>query len=356
MQPPEEQTSRRGILGAIVLFALGFLLMASLLHLSLHDPLHLHADARSEKLLMLDHLHGTVFSAVFGSSHVNNGFDPRAFDQSLAGSPAQTHTVNLAISGGSQSEQRVMALEFLKNLQAPPRGDACLVMLELNAGANFQNAHLVHPRSINIYDWRTTRFISNLTSPRMSLYQRVGRTGFALVASLLHYTNIGMLSNKIFSPPIDPAIMEMETADDRRGVESESQAPSASANLRHDIAEQAGHFSVEQEDLYPGNSELIAELAAASPVPNVSFVYFVYPKLDDLTAAPDYPDHITVSGHTVPIINLARPDRFPFLYKAELWHDPAHMDTEGAPLVTQLFADQLKAWYAAHGAPPQCGG
>lgn len=357
MPPSEDQTNKRGIVSAIVLFAAGFLVAASLLHLVIRNPLYLHADMRSEKLVMLEQLRGAVDSAAFGSSHIHNGFDPRVFDRSMADSSVPLHTVNLAISGGSQSEQRSMALEFVRKLQPPAANHACLVMLELNAGANFTNDHLVHPRSINVYDWQTVRFISRLTSARMSLSQRFGRVGFALAAGLLHYTNIGMLSNGIFVPSVEPEALTVETDDDRRGLHSESPIASAQANLRREVAERTGRPSIDPAELYPGNAELIDELADTSPAHHLSFVYFVYPKLGDLSAEPKYPDHlVTPEGRTVPILNFARPDRYPFLYNPTLWHDDAHLDGAGATVISRLFADQLKTWYATNGAPSACGG
>lgn len=353
---PEPRPRASAIAGAVALAALGFAAVASILHLGIRDPLHLHADARSEKLLMLDRMQGTVYSAVFGSSHIHNGFDPRVFDRDTAGSPAETHTVNLAIEGGSQAEQRVMALEFLRHLTPPPRQDACLVMLELNAGANFQSMHLVHPRAINVYDWQTARFVSHLTDAQMSWKQRAGRTGFALAAMGLHYLNVGMLSNRIFSPPIDPATYDEQTANDQRGQKLEFPNDKDQRFIRNELAHEPAHPATEEGELTPGASELIQQLAAASPEPGLSFVYFVYPKIDDLASTPRYPDHLTVGTREVPIVNLARPDLYPQLYRPELWHDPAHLDETGARLATALFAEQLKSWYAAHGAPPRCAG
>ena len=59
----------------------------------------------------------------------------------MAGTPLQTRSLNLAIRGGSQSEQRATAMPFLQHLQEPTMLGrnlavrACMVMLELNAHA-----------------------------------------------------------------------------------------------------------------------------------------------------------------------------------------------------------------------------
>ncbi len=357
MQASGNQTRWREILKAILLFTLGFLVVAFLLHALIRHPLYLHADMRSEKLAMFEQLKGEASSAAFGSSHVHNGFDPRAFDRVLAGSPAQTRSLNLAVMGGSQSEQRSMALEFVRNLEAPPQKAACLVMLELSAGANLQTWHLVHPRSINIYDWPTVRFIYHLSNSDMSLTQHTGRTSFALIAAALHYANVGMLSNRIFAPPLDAAMMKHDMGEDRRGLDGLAYHPEADAYHTELIARERVRFALKRPELYPGNDDLIDELAAAASVRNVSFVYFVYPKLSDVSGAYMYPDEIvTPGGRTVPIINLARPDKFPSLYQPRFWFDEAHLDEQGAAQTSEVFAQQLKAWYAAHGAPPACGG
>ena len=354
MQQSERPALGRAIVGSAGLFCLGFVAVALLLHLTLRNPLYLHADVRSEKLLLLERLQGTVYSAVFGSSHLHNGFDPRTFDAALAGSPAQTHTVNLAIEGGSQAEQRTMAAEFLHHLVAPTHPDACMVMLELTAGANFASDHLVHPRSINIYDWRTARFVAELTDTHMSLTERAGRIGFAVAAAGLHYMNVGMLSNHIFAPPMDQKALSYESEDDRRGLKVEPYNASFEPRLYHEVQGEPAHPALTPGELTDGNTALIEQLQQESPVKNLQFLYVVYPKISDMAQEDTFPDHLEAGGETVPIIDLARPDRFPQLYNPELWHDDAHFNGHGAAVVSQVLGEQVKAWYAAHGGPPRC--
>ena len=50
---------------------------------------------------------------------MHNGFDPRIFDAAMRGTAEQTRSLNLGIAGGSQSEQRATALEFVRHLQPP---------------------------------------------------------------------------------------------------------------------------------------------------------------------------------------------------------------------------------------------
>lgn len=363
MPVTEGPPGKARIVPSVGLAILAFLGMATLIHAAIRDPLYLHADVRSEKLVMLKQWHGKTFSAVFGSSHVHNGFDPSTFDATLIGTPAATRSANLAIEGGSQSEQFVMAQQFLKQLQTPAQVGApsqpCIVMLEMLAGANFTNDHLVHPRAINIYDWPTTRMVTRFADPSMGAVQRSGRIGYALAAMALHYANVGMLSNQIFAPPLSDAILKDQTEDDRRGQAVLTSQASYTASLEKIIRDSPRQSTISPGIPRVGNTVLVQQLAAASAVNNLSFVYIIMPGLGDLTAGADYPDHLTVSVPwgtiDVPIINLARADLYPEFYKPELWHDEAHFDGAGAQIASRVLAEQLKKWYAVHGGPTPCG-
>jgi hypothetical protein len=348
--------SRDRVSSAIGLFVLGFFIAAGLLHVSIGDPLTLHADARSEKLVLLNRSRGSATSAVFGASFVEDGLDPRVFDREFDSSAVQTRTLNLAIEGGNQGEQRALALNFVKNLKTPPAPQPCLVVLDLDAMANMAVEHLLHPRTINIYDWPTAHFIAHLTVPQMSLSQRARRAGLAYLSMAIFYANTGMLSSRIFSPPIDAAELEMVTGEDRRGFHSLALVGTAHdfTDLHAQIAARPKQPAIAPGELLPGNVELLSQLVAAAPQARLSLVYLAMPRMSDLVSAPDYPDHLSIDGQIVPIINLARPDRFPDLYNADYWHDDEHLNGRGAEMVTVVFADQLKAWYQAHGGMEAC--
>jgi hypothetical protein len=357
------ETSRTGgreIAAAVGMFALGFVVIAGLIHAGIRDAFHLHADFRSEKLLLLDRWSGKAFTASFGSSHMHEGFDPRSFDRIMAGGPDETKTVNLAIAGGSQTEQRLTALEFLKHLQAPPADDgtsgpkACMVILELAAGANFGSEFLVHPRTINIYNWDTTRFVMRLAPPQMPRSQRAGRVGFALLAMGMNSINMGMLSSMIFPAPLDTVRMDAETRDDRRGLLSLENHASDQQRLKKFVDDSPKQPTMVQGMILAGNRELVDELEAASPVRNLEVVYTVLPKLSDLSEETQYPDLIETQHGPTPILNLARPDLYPQFYQPKMWVDEAHLNAQGADLVTKQLAENLKTWNAAHGEPGRC--
>jgi hypothetical protein len=348
---------QRPIAKALGMGALGFALVAGVVHLGVRDAIHLHADIRSEKLAILEGWSGRAYSAGFGSSHMHNGFDPRTFDAAMAGTPEETRTLNRAVAGGSQSEQRAMALEFMHQLKTPTGTEAraCWVILELGAGANFTNDHLVHPRAINLYDWPTMRFVLGLASADMGWWQRVGRAGYALAAMGLHYLNVGMLSNRIFPAPLDAEMLREETVEDRRGLLVMPRQTPSLASIAAQIAAAPRQANVVKGALAPGNAELVEELSAASSVPHLQFAYVVMPKIGDLWEQVEYPAFVETTQGRVPIVNLARPQRYPQIYDPQLWYDDAHVNERGAQLVTRLLAEELKQWYAAHGLVAGCG-
>lgn len=340
---------------SILLFVLGFVLLASAIHLFLSDPIRLHADLRSEKLNILDGWKGGVYAAAFGSSHVNSGFDPRAFDDELTAMQRRTPSVNLGVAGGSQSEQRALAIEFLRHFStgSTPEQQPCFLFLELNAGANFTADHLVHPRAINIYDWATTKFVLSLSDGSVSSMQRVGRGGYALIAMGLHYTNVGMLSSYILSPPINQQLLQDETENGRRGL----QALVGELNYlpQPAIPSDAKTPVPVPKALTPGNYELLYELAAASNDPKLHLTYIVFPFYTDQDHFPLYPDSIQTPHGVEPILSI-RPDIHPELFQPKYWHDDAHVNEEGAALASRLLAEQLQSWYIQHHRTTNCGG
>ena len=344
------------LIGAIAVFVLAFVAAAALLHQSVRRPLLLHADMRSEKLVLLDRYRGQVNAAAFGSSHVHNGFDPRAFDAVLSGTPYRTRTLNLAVEGGSQTEQRVLALQFVRDLTpatesiGPP-----VVLLELNAGANFTNDHLVHPRAINIYDWDTVRFAWQTVVPGMDRKQFFGRRAYALMAWGLHLANFGMLSSRIFSAPLDEKQLTDETRSDRRGFLTPDEVPGAARNVAAEIASMPPISAAEPESLVPANRILAEELQHASAVPGLRVAYFVTPLIADLHQHGVYPPCIQTSSGPVPILELDRPKELAALYHDPSdWTDDAHLSARGAEQVSRLLAQEWLQWNEQGAASARC--
>jgi len=336
----------------------GFVFCASAIHGALGDPFRLYAALRTEQLVVMDRLRGSSFSAAFGSSHVHNAFDPATFDREIQGTPLQTYSENLAIPGGSQVEQRATALEFLAGLHAPhaaangPR--SCMVLLELSAGANMGTMFMVHPRTINMYDWRGVRLVSRLTDRQLGERRNLGRLGFAVAASAMYYMNVGMLSNRVFRPGMNYETLNAELANDSRGADLMPSDNRYMPFLKDIIDSAPKTPKPVPTDLLPGNYDLVNELRSTTPVHPLQFVYLEMPNLENLISYPVYPDQLQSAGGPVPIVNLARPDLHPELYQLQYWHDGAHLNRQGAELATAMVANDLKSWYAAHGWPSAC--
>ena len=171
-----------------------------------------------------------------------------------------------------------------------------------------------------------------------------------------------MLSNKIFAPPLDQAMLADELAQDRRGQKIEPPQPN-DVVLTAKLAAYPKSSTPIAELLTPGSTILPQEIEAASPVKNLAFVYFVYPKLTDVSGPLDYPDHLNLpgsgqAGRDIPIIDLARPDLFPQLYQPTLLARRAPTSPEPAlPEIASIIArpSSLKALVLPHhGGPTPC--
>lgn len=333
-------------------FAVGFWIVAVAINLSLPPAFLRHVTERGQKLSLIDDWRGRATSAAFGTSRVHNGFSPAAFDAEFADAPYALTSLNLGLFGGSQTEQRALAREFLARLKPPSmRPSVCLVMLELNAGLNFQLVNLLHPRSIDVYDLNTIRFVASFSDHTVSRLRQIGRLGFAVTSGILHLVNIGALSSRLFDPIVQPD----PVADDQRGL----LPVLADVNDARGVADafrqrSAGPMSVEIP-LLPGNQSLLIDLASASLVPNVQFIYFVLPSLDALTKIPIYPPSLEGPEGPVPIINLERPDRYPELFKPEAWGNPGHLSALGAVLASRILARRVREWLSSQPSLPRCG-
>jgi hypothetical protein len=338
---------RKTVLLSVVSFAVGFCLIAALLGGLVRDPMTLHADMRSEKLALLERWRGRADAAVFGSSHVHNGFDPRAFDAVLASTPLAAETLNLGIEGGAQTEQHEMALRFVRELPLHTAPSAHpLVMLELNAGANLTNDHLVHPRSINLYDWSTTRFAWTLVAPGMSRSQIWGRRVYALAAWMLHLSNFGMISSEVFAAPLDREQLSEETANDRRGLLVPVRPASRQGEMARSIQKYStGSPTMERGEMVPAYRQMAEDLSRNAAQPGLHVAYIVTPRLNDLSRRTVWPPCIATSFGPVPILALNRPDVYPELYRDPgNWTDEAHLTERGAQILGKHAAEQWLTW------------
>jgi len=354
--PPTHPTAPPGksaIAGAVLLFLAGFAVMAAFMHLLAGNTLDLYAVDRSEKLEILRRNGYPYNSAMFGSSHVHQGFDPRVFDATLAGSRSATYSFNLGIDGGSVIEERVMALGFLDRLKPTSASQPCFVMLEANAPKAFAAMYTSHPRQINILDWESFRVALQLpptaTFGRTKHYRLTTFSG-----AFYHAIAMGMLSDRIFRPPFKEESIQAETVDDRRGV--------------HHFTEKYGQDDVERAlsrqhfpptavatQLPKGNATIMEDLQNSPNGKRVQLVWVVMPLMRDLEQYDVYFPTEPTSFGEVPVLDMARPDLYPQLYDRSLWEDGAHMNEQGSILFSRLLAQQLLSWAQAHPVH-RCGG
>jgi hypothetical protein len=330
---------------AVSLALLAFCVVCGLIGLLLPDRMALYAARRSEKLQLAEHWASLATVAVFGSSHMDNGFDPRAFDAVLAKSNWHARTINLAVSGGGAIEQAAMAGEFAKLATRTRRDGPVLMLLELNLGPNFAPKYLAHPRAINLYDRSSLALATSFADPSLGMARAVGRMAFAAAAASMHYMNIGMLSAAILKPPLDAAMIEIQTGQDRRG--HTPLLSSGGLEEWADLAQQKREAHAEPGEITRGQCETWRRLASAPYGRDLEFAYVVTPTLPDLIAYKDFPRTIRCDGVEIPIINVAVPALHPELYDPAIWNELAHLSESGASVFTQLVAAEVVQKFGA---------
>jgi hypothetical protein len=348
-------TGKGTIARAVLLFLLGFVLSAAILHVLIGSPFNLYAVERSEKLEILRRSNYAYSTAIFGSSHVQQGFDPRAFDAVLAGTPLAVRSFNLGIDGGAQIEQRLMALDFLDHLKPPATNQPCFVMLEATADPTFATYFSSNPRQINILDWRSMRLILEFPPDGYKRPNQIHRRLISFSVAFNHLINMGMLSNRIFRPPYNEAVMLAETENDQRGMHHVPTNIYEQEDLARAFSRRASVPVAVPAQLFQGNADIVQDLHNAPNGDRVQLIWVVMPLLGDLVRYKVYPASEPTSFGEVPILDLGRPDLYPQLYDRSLWLDSQHMNAQGSQLFSRLLAQQLLAW--AHDHPVHgCGG
>jgi hypothetical protein len=311
------------------------------------DPFELYAPYRSEKLHIMAADRESC-SAAFGSSHVHNGFDPRAFDREVSAPGAPVHSLNLAIEGGSQGEQFLMAQRFLATRQPTSTAARCLVILEANAGANFPENVLVHPRSINTYDAKVAAISADFASPELGFAKSLGRLAATGIGTSLHYLSTGMLASRLFPHELDADLLRRQTKFDRRGLLSETTTDGRQADIMKLVRDKPPSPAHTKGLLTKGQSTLVGSLREGAHLPKIEFVLLVTPKLSDLSVTADYPACVRIGEQAVRVIDPAQPEKHPDLYLPQYWYDDAHLNEPGAAVFSALIADELREPLAAN--------
>lgn len=337
-----QNSTRNNLIAGLIFFA-ALVGGAATIRTLIDDPIKLYAEYRSEKLKILTQHSEDTNLATFGSSHIHLGFDPRAFDKSLGDS--RIRSLNLAVQGGSHVEQKEMALAFL-NANRKIANKRCILLLELNAGVNFQNYVIAHPRAINAYSADNIKLVMAFADKSIDVTRRLGRIGYALVAGFMHYSNVGMLSSKIFTPALNLKELKEQTIGDRRGLASPPLNPKETVEVVSFLTQTRRSAKRNKAATSAGLAHLVQEIEAAPKTCAPEVFYVVSPKLSDLEQPVAYPESILVGKRPVPILNLADPARYPEIYRPKMWRDVAHLSEEGAGLTSKVLADAMKPYLA----------
>jgi hypothetical protein len=193
------------------------------------------------------------------------------------------------------------------------------------------------------------RFVYDFSDDSIGLKERLGRAAFASLAGLAHFTNTGMVSNAVFQSANTTPVPGV--AGDGRAAAGLPQSEEERRLVAQTIDTAAAQPVIRPTPFVPGNYRLVADLVPKARDQGVSLAYVVTPRLQDLATAPDYPATIHLpNGVSVPVFNLARPDRYPELYRSEYWRNPGHLSAAGAVVFSRLFAREVRAWMDRGGA------
>lgn len=334
------------VFASVMACLLGFLVSAAIIHLFLcrgDNLTRFYAPLRSEKLAMLARDPRLFNLAAFGSSHMHDGFDPRAFENGFFGGSNADQCFNLAVEAGCQTEQREMALEYLKYVKNRG-GDHAILILELSANLNFTSEYLTSPRVINIYDWSNLKFALKFSDQNIGLLRVLGRAQFALRAAGLHYLNLGMLSNLVFHPGLDESMISLQTSLDRRGLDPLTNPQDS--GIAQKISQRSGKLYTTNGEILPGDYNLLRDIYSSSELKHIQFVYVVLPLLQNMVKGeiPQYPAEIDGPNGKVPIINLY--DSCSPLMRPDYWHDYAHVNESGAGELSWILGEKLRELYS----------
>lgn len=328
----------------LTLFAASFLGMVAIIHFaftSVVAPLDLYAENRSEKLTELADNHEKYSVAAVGSSRIHSAFDPRVFDETFnAEQSTKVRSVNLAVAGGSQTEQYAMARHFIEHAAQEGLPEVTII-LELSAGLNLQNQHLMHPRAINLYDQAVTRFGLEFSNPDLGLKRYAGRVGYVAAAGALHRLNVGFLSSAVFQhSPVKDEIQQ-QFAKDRRGfIQNDSTEFKKAIDAR--FAKSPSSPTVANFPMQPGYNNLVTELSHFASVNGVkaNFVYVFAATLSNLEHREDIPASIDTEIGPIPVVDFSDMKE---LADPKYWNDPGHLSYAGAIVFSRLLAERAAA-------------
>ena len=323
-------------------------LTTKLIRFYLPDPFTLYAPSRSEKLEIINRFTESTNVAAFGSSHIETAFDPRVFDNQAHKNGLPLKSINLAIGGGNHPEQVLMAKKFMeKKSTRSEKKSSQLIILEITNGVTFPPINRYTSRAINVYDFETTKLSFKLKKLTGSdLEKSVGQKLVALNSFILNSLNTGMLSSYIFiNKKFDPEKLYENLKDDKRGYHVSN----------HKIGDDEAKVikRINTEKFRNINHEKIIEiLLKEKNSSNYSFLFVAAPLLENKydKECVKYPEKINIQKNEVPIFNFSCKEENPELFESNNWSDPAHLNSNGAQILSTLLANKVTKWLKNKGA------
>ena len=326
--------------------ALNFIFFISvttgLIRLYLPDPSTLYASWRSEKLELINRLAESSNVATFGSSHIEGSFDPRVFDSEARQEGIPLKSVNLAIGGGNQIEQILIAKKYIeKKSITPSKKSSQLIFLEITDGTIFSPWNRYTSRAINLYDLEKTKLSLNLNHiDDVDLKKSIIKTIVILNSFILNSLNIGMLSSYIFiNKKFDPELVYKNLEEDKRGyhVFNNKIDPNSLKKMVRIGTEKFASLNVEN---------IIEFLLKEKNSSEFNFGFIAAPFLENKndTECIKYPKKITVQNREIPIFNFTCFKKNPDLFSLENWSDTSHLNHLGAKKLSSLLAKEVTKW------------
>ncbi len=325
------------------IFLVVFFVTTKFIRFYLPDPLTLYSELRSEKIEMINRLADSSNVAIFGNSHINSGFDPRAFDNEAKKNGFNLKSLNLGLPGGSHTEVFHLAKKFMSRKTKALDSEAPqLIILEITNGVNFPPGNQYTTRSVNIYDYETTRLAFSLKNFNTNdIEKSIGQKAIALSGFILNSLNTGMLSNYIFlNKNFDPNKLSEMLENDKRGYGESLRK--ATASEIYTLLNDKAFLGDPRKFLFINNEKIIEALLQEKNSKNFKFSFIAAPKLDKKCI--DYPEALTVHGHVVPIFNFTCLKKNPELFEIQNWSDPGHLNYYGAQKMSSLLAKKVTQW------------
>ena len=345
------------LLGVVFLNALVFWVIPD-------DVPHRYVEGYDEERRAIASQAETLDVVFLGTSRLDNGISPEAFEQAAAELGWQVHTYNASVDNLNLPEQS----RVVDDLFAIPGFHPELVILEpaFRLGRDLQN--VTSTRSVYFNDLRGFELSLRTTlSTRRRFIAKAYNTSLVGLGFAIHGLNYGRLSDAIFpgdrrpgrNPLLDDALA-------RRGHshgEASFGASEARASFLSSVSGRADEYRAlaaqaaeSSPALPPAEFEIFAGLAQRVREHGAEPLYVLPPKYVIPQAIYRDRNHGLVRSAQLapaqlPLLSYLDHAAAPELYAQGHWVDMNHLDSRGARIFSRRLARDVVRWRAA--AEPQ---